>query len=166
MEPKTKAEALRNADVMRTQANAANQRIVECICAGDRSGANRHRDEERRLLNEAARLRAILPTLPDRHAAPRGKTMKIHEQEWKTQSNGVVAVSDAVVIRIEVAPWRLPRVPDMDDWEMAAKVSHEATMLIASAPEMARALLEQVRDSHHDGCTCQMCAALRSAGVL
>ena len=114
-----------------------------------------------------------------------GAMKKPHEQEWKVQGNGVVAVSAAVVVKVEVAPWRLPP-PDMDDWEMAAKVSQDVTTLIAAAPEMARALMGPSGKGHHayntqrDEYACHRCAyfaphhsigcdfgdALRKAGVL
>ena len=105
--------------------------------------------------------------------------MKPHEQEWKAQGNGVVAVSDAVVIKVEVAPWRLPRTTDMDDWEKAATVSQDVTTFIAAAPDMVRALMEFLPGGHSmecgnqthgdDACSdeCRRArAALRKAGVL
>lgn len=98
--------------------------------------------------------------------------MKIQEQEWTTQSNGLVAVSDAVVIKVEVAPWRLSRVPGADDWKVAAEVSQQVTTAIESVPEMVRALLA-VRDAFPPPASEEemnaleaVVDALRSAGIL
>ena len=67
---------------------------------------------------------------------------KPHEKNWTLEQSGVIRIDDATTLTCHIAPWRLPRVPELDDWEMAEKVSGEVTALVIAAPDMARALMD------------------------
>lgn len=69
---------------------------------------------------------------------------KPHEKTWTLEQSGVIRIDDATTLTVHIAPWRLPRVPELDDWEMAEKVSGEVTALAIASPDMARALLRFV----------------------
>jgi hypothetical protein len=65
MEFRTKREAEERIEALERDAADAWADIVEAILDRDRAEAVRKRATERMLLNEAARIRALLPTLPE-----------------------------------------------------------------------------------------------------